>query len=100
MNIKDISSIGSTKSVDPSRKNADNASQPAAKEPDDRSASGRSDQLSLTSIGKYLSTAAGESAPVNRERVDAIRESLANGSYEIDSRRVAEKLISLESGLS
>jgi negative regulator of flagellin synthesis FlgM len=33
---------------------------------------------------------------VNQERVDEIKQAIANGEYEIDSRNVAEKLLGLE----
>jgi negative regulator of flagellin synthesis FlgM len=54
-----------------------------------------SDQLTLTDIGRYLASSTNE-PPVDRERVDTIRQALADGSYEIDSARVAAKLLQLD----
>lgn len=36
---------------------------------------------------------------VNEERVDAIRQALASGAYEIDARSLASKLLEFEKGL-
>ena len=97
MNIKDISGIGGPRPVDASRGNE----QAPGKTPEKPStdATGRSDQLTLTSAGQYLAEAAGEPAPVDRDRIEAIREALANGTYEIDSSRIAGKLLKLDRDL-
>jgi negative regulator of flagellin synthesis FlgM len=94
MNIKDINGPGSVSPIDGTRSNpgaprrseagASQAPQPAA------------DQLTLTDVGQYLANSAGEPAPVDRERVAAIRHALEDGSYEIDSARVAAKLLRLD----
>jgi negative regulator of flagellin synthesis FlgM len=90
MNIKDIGSpggstiVGSRSEADTSRKSEADAAVDSAP---------TSDQLTLTDIGRYLASSTGAPAPVDRERVDAIRNALADGSYEIDSARLAAKLL-------
>lgn len=34
--------------------------------------------------------------PVNQERVDAIKQSLSDGSYSIDAEKIAEKMIQMD----
>jgi negative regulator of flagellin synthesis FlgM len=92
MNIKDIGSLGSSPSVG-SRSDGDAPRKSDAGAAVDSAAT--SDQLTLTDIGRYLANASNE-PPVDRERVDAIRAALADGSYEIDSARVAAKLLRLD----
>ena len=95
MNIKDVTGLGGARPVDPSRGNSDapqKRSSPDASEP-----SHTSDRLSLTSVGQYLaSEGSAESAPVDQQRVDAIRSALANGTYEVDAQRLAAKMLSLD----
>ena len=70
---------------------------------EDRAAAGSSsDQLSLTSSAqllKELGEAVSASPEVDRGRIEAIRQAIADGSYEVDARRVAEKLLKLEDQL-
>ena len=94
MNIKDLSGIGALTPVDGSRGNAGSPRKGEAGEP--AAPATTADQLTLTEVGQYLAHSAGEPAPVDRERVDAIREALADGSFEIDSERVAAKLLRLD----
>jgi len=97
MNIKDVTGLHPTRPIDASRRDAG-----ASKKQDSGktgSSSGASDQLTLTSVGQALAGAAEDSAPVDRERVEAIRNALANGTYEIDSDRLAAKLLRLERDL-
>jgi len=92
MNIKDIGSLGSSPSVG-SRSEGDTPRKSDAAAAVDRAST--SDQLTLTDIGRYLASSTNE-PPVDRERVDTIRQALADGSYEIDSARVAAKLLQLD----
>jgi len=94
MNIKDISGLGGVGPVDGSRGNAGSPRQSESGEAAGRAST--ADQLTLTAVGQYLAGAANEPAPVDRERVDAIRNALADGSYEIDSTRVTAKLLRLD----
>lgn len=94
MNIKDLSGISGITPVDGSRGNTGGARKNDPPEP--ASPASTADQLSLTAVGQYLASAAEEPAPVDRERVDAIRNALADGSYEIDSERVAARMLKLD----
>jgi len=61
------------------------------------------DQISLTPEARRLQTLEAQLAEqpvVDSNRVDAIREALANGSFEIDAGRVAGKMMDLERALS
>jgi len=61
------------------------------------------DQVSLTPEARKLQTLEAQLAEqpvVDSKRVDAIKEALANGSYDIDAERVAGKMMSLERALS
>src|SRR5262245_5314633 len=93
MNIKDIGSAGGSPTVG-SRNDPDTPRKSETGAAVDRAPT--SDQLTLTDIGRYLASSAGEPAPVDQERVDAIKNALADGSYEIDSARVAAKLLKLD----
>ncbi|MGE0623953.1 MAG: flagellar biosynthesis anti-sigma factor FlgM [Pseudomonadales bacterium] len=72
-------------------------------EADRASASGSaSDQLSLTSSAqllKELSEAVAASPEVDQGRIEAIRQAIADGSYDIDAQRIADKLLKLEDQL-
>ena len=94
MNIKDIGRLGSVSPIDGSHGDAGTPRKSDAGAAVDRAPT--SDQLTLTEVGRYLANSAGEPAPVDRGRVDAIRAALADGSYEIDSARVAAKLLRLD----
>jgi len=93
MNIKDIGRLGSAGPVEGSRSDSGTPRKSDAGAAVDRSPT--SDQLTLTDIGRYLANSTNE-PPVDRERVDTIRAALADGSYEIDSARVAAKLLRLD----
>lgn len=59
----------------------------------------RSDQVSLTPKAQQLRGLDEQIANqpvVDAERVNAVKEALANGSYEIDSDRIAGKMMDLE----
>ncbi|MEM1090145.1 MAG: flagellar biosynthesis anti-sigma factor FlgM [Pseudomonadota bacterium] len=61
-----------------------------------------SDKVSLTlearAIGQITESARSES-DVDVEKVAALREAIANGTFEVDSRSIAEGLIRSESGV-
>lgn len=60
------------------------------------------DQLSLTTSAqllKELSEAVNASPEVDTSRVEAIKQALANGGYEVDAARIADKLLNLEDQL-
>ncbi|GAB4356987.1 MAG: hypothetical protein Kow006_24470 [Gammaproteobacteria bacterium] len=68
--------------------------------------SGRSathDTVSLTDTATNLqkiNREINELPVVDTQRVEAIRQAIASGSYEVDPQRTAEKMIALESALS
>lgn len=56
----------------------------------------RQDTVVLSSEARALSRLQNQvdnSAPVNREKVDALKSAIAKGEYQPDSRRIAEKLM-------
>lgn len=58
------------------------------------------DQLKLTDSAKALQQASRTSATeVDSQRVERVRQSLANGSYKIDAGRIADRLVSMEQQL-
>ena len=61
-----------------------------------------SDTVSLTNAAAQISNlenTLAELPVVDTQRVDAIKQALADGSYQIDAERVADKLLSLENSL-
>ncbi|MEW9625443.1 flagellar biosynthesis anti-sigma factor FlgM [Rhodanobacter geophilus] len=56
------------------------------------------DQLKLTDSAKALQQAAraDNTTPIDSQRVERVRQALANGSYKIDAGRVADRMISME----
>jgi len=93
MNIKDIGRLGSVSPIEGSHGDVGTPRKSDAGVAVERAPT--SDQLTLTDIGRYLANSTSE-PPVDRERVDSIRAALADGSYEIDSARVAAKLLRLD----
>ena len=78
----------------------DNTSSPPSDQ--ETGKSGTLDTVSLTDSAALLQKmeAAMADAPVvDTQRVEGIRKAIANGSFEIDSTRVAEKLLSFEARL-
>ncbi len=60
------------------------------------------DRVSLTETASSLSTLIDTLAPipvVDKARVDELKAALADGSFQVDATRVAEKLIRLEEDL-
>ncbi len=61
-----------------------------------------SDQLNLTSSAqllKELGEAVAASPDADPSRIEAIKQAIADGSYDIDSGRIADKLLNLEDQL-
>ena len=74
------------------------STQPAASKP----TAARTDEVSLTSSAQLLKELndAVQAAPSNgQERVDSIRQALAEGTYEVDAGSIADKLLSLDQQL-
>lgn len=94
MNIKDVTGISASKSVTSSRGDANSESRQGSK--DAGTPAETSDRLTLTSAGQALARAADSEAPVDRQRVEEIRNALADGSYEIDSARLAQNILRLD----
>ncbi|WP_329742646.1 flagellar biosynthesis anti-sigma factor FlgM [Dyella sp. A6] len=61
-----------------------------------------SDSLKLTASAQSLQDVAkaGSGQQVNTQRVEQIRQSLANGTYQINPGHIADRLISIEGQLS
>ncbi len=60
------------------------------------------DQVTLTASARSLqklSDAIAQTPVVNSAKVSSIKQALANGTYQIDSASVADKMIQFESGL-
>lgn len=55
------------------------------------------DRVQLTESARALGAAThAKDAPVDTQRVEHIRQAIANGTYKVDAQRVADRLISLE----
>ena len=77
------------------------ADNPAAEKKSSESASGH-DQLSLTDTARQLQALQDQvkdMPTVDSQRVDAIKAAIADGSYQVDANRIAEKMISMERSL-
>jgi negative regulator of flagellin synthesis FlgM len=61
-------------------------------------ASKTDDQLKLTDSARALQAAAhsGDVSPIDPQRVESIRRSLADGSYQINPGRIADRLIAMD----
>jgi negative regulator of flagellin synthesis FlgM len=59
------------------------------------------DQLKLTDSALALQQAArpGDTAAIDTQRVEQVRQSLADGSYKIDAGRIADRMLALEQQL-
>jgi negative regulator of flagellin synthesis FlgM len=83
-------------------------SQPGAQAPETpaagaggRAAPSVDDRVQLTDSAQALrQVAAGDrQSPVDQQRVEQIRQSLADGSYQVDAGRIADRLTALEGQL-
>ena len=76
---------------------------PHSKESNDKStATGSADKLSLTSEAAQIRALESEIAElpvVDTQRVEAVQQALATGSFQVDPAKVAEKMLNFESGL-
>ncbi|HET7269337.1 MAG TPA: flagellar biosynthesis anti-sigma factor FlgM [Oleiagrimonas sp.] len=55
------------------------------------------DRVQLTESARAIGAAArNRDAPVDTQRVERIRQAVADGTYKVDAQRVADRLISLE----
>ena len=93
MSIKDITGVRGPAPIDASRTRGEAHKQRGSEETSKASAS---DQVTLTSVGRYLATAANQPAPVNQSRVEQLRAALADGSYQADSKAIASKLLRMD----
>lgn len=75
---------------------------PAAESPAPGASAGASaapgdDQLRLTDSAKALQQAArSNAAAVDQQRVERVRQALADGSYKVDAGRIADRMIAME----
>jgi negative regulator of flagellin synthesis FlgM len=61
------------------------------------------DSVRLTDVGSELAAvarSAGEPAPVDIAKVAALRSALADGSFRVDSRTIADRLIAAEKDMT
>ena len=58
----------------------------------------KSDSIALTSVTQEIKKAFGSSSasPIDSGRVDTVKKALADGSYSIDAKQVAKKLVQFE----
>ena len=71
--------------------------------PDAAGAAKAGDSVSLTPAAQLLRAAEGRAADtpvVDSQRVSAVRESIANGSFAIDPARIAERMMGMEQALA
>ena len=57
------------------------------------------DSVDITTVAKEITKAFESSkttAPINKERVDAVRKALAEGTYPINAEQIAKKMIEME----
>jgi negative regulator of flagellin synthesis FlgM len=65
-------------------------------------ASQTGDHVTLTTSARSLqklSEAIAQAPVVNADKVASVKQAVSNGSYQVDSRRVADKMLQFEKGL-
>lgn len=81
------------------QKNGDTAERAAGQ----AQASAQGDRVSLSDEARLLTVARAEAAAapeVRREKIDALKQSVADGTYTVDSRKVAQNLVASEAMLA
>ena len=97
-NINGNGQLSGTNAKPNSRSGASDTSSEAS-----QSSATSSDRVELTSTAQKVEKLIAdlESQPVvNRDKVEAVKQALADGSYQVDSRAIAEKLTDFEELLS
>lgn len=94
MAIKDVTGLTPPPAVDPSKGKGETAPRPTR--PQSSPTVAGADQVTLTSVGQFLAQAAADPAPVDQPRVDALRQAIADGTFEVDSQRIATRLLLID----
>ncbi len=100
MSTTDISGIKSSGGVETGRKDKSSDTSSA---PVDSSSRAISDSVEFSSAAQQLSSLQDELASidaVDMGKVDEIRQAISNGNYKIDTQKIAESLLTLESELA
>lgn len=80
-----------------SRQKTEIADQPGGRRPpDDAGAETASARASQSDRLQAVSAAIDQAPDIDQDRVESIRQSIADGSYPLDADRIAEKFIELE----
>jgi negative regulator of flagellin synthesis FlgM len=96
--VSDIKGIGPRQTTGPRQGEtgavrSDEASSAAAR----NGGTARDDTVELSGLAEVISTAAkalaSAESPVNETRVQELKDAIASGSYEVDTARIARKLI-------
>ena len=98
MDIKGTNGIGR---IDPAKKTATDSQH--SETPEAIAPREGTDQLTLTPLMRRLMDAArasGDGPPIDRARIEAIRDAIASGGYEIDAERIAAALLRTEHEMS
>jgi negative regulator of flagellin synthesis FlgM len=98
----DISGAKASLRVDPERQEARVRSDETAPSSSTSAATKPADSVQLTDTAARLSELQAEvnaAEGVDLERVEAIREQIADGSYEVDADRIADALMTMEKEL-
>lgn len=96
--IDGVSGAGGPVAPKPSQQTQDKVERVA---PSDGTRDG-SDVVSLTNTAEALARLqkeVSEGAPVDRQKVEAIKQALAAGEYKLDPERVAQKFLEIENAL-
>lgn len=95
MQIQQNSSNVTSVEVAPHPVNAPSGAK-AARRPQTEAPEGRADQVEISARARVLQQAdraAREAPEVREERVQELREAIQNGTYQVDARAVAERLL-------